>query len=180
VDLAIRVGDLADSRLISKQLAPHRVGLFASPDYIARRGMPQHPGELAKHECVNFRYQSTGQSLRWPFRDAQGITEFLPKPGITADVSDAVAAVMVAGGGIGMSPTYLSSMYVKRGLLVQVLPEHSYDRSSITALWPESRRDNPNVRAFLKFLVELVPSPAPWDRYLAEARRVDTVKQEAV
>jgi DNA-binding transcriptional LysR family regulator len=109
--------------------------------------MPQHPGELAKHECVNFRYQSTGQSLRWPFRDAQGITEFIPKPGITADVSDAVAAVMVAGGGIGMSPTYLSSMYVKRGLLVQVLPEHFYDRSSITALWPESRRDNPNVRS---------------------------------
>jgi DNA-binding transcriptional LysR family regulator len=110
IDVAIRVGDLADSRLISRRLAPHRLCAFASPDYLARRGVPQHPDELVDHECVNFRYQSSGLALRWPFRIGERVVEITPSPGITVDVSDAVAAVLAAGGGIGISPTYIGPL----------------------------------------------------------------------
>jgi DNA-binding transcriptional LysR family regulator len=167
-DVAIRVGDLADSRLISRALAPHRVCAFASPAYLARRGTPRHPDELAQHECVNFRYQHSGQALRWPFRMGERSMELAPDAGIVIDVSDAVAAVLAAGGGIGISPTYIAAAYVRRGELVPVLPEFATDRSVINALWPESRRGNPNVKAFLEFLGEVFPSPAPWDALLTE------------
>nr|WP_274517745.1 LysR substrate-binding domain-containing protein [Pseudomonas sp. GM79] len=63
----MRVGNLADSRLISRTLGPHRICAFASPAYLAKRGTPLELSDLADHDCVNFRYQSSGQVLRWPF-----------------------------------------------------------------------------------------------------------------
>lgn len=166
IDVAIRVGDLGDSRLISRPLAPHRVCAFAAPDYLARRGTPRHPDELVQHDCINFRYQSSGLSLRWPFRTGERLLELMPEAGITVDVSDAVAAVLIAGGGIGISPTYLAATYVRRGLLVPVLRDFMVERSTITALWPESRRGNPAVKAFIAHLAGIFPSPPPWDAFL--------------
>ncbi len=163
IDVAIRVGELADSRLISRRLAPHRVGAFASPTYLARRGTPRRPDDLADHECVNFRYQSSGQALRWPFRVGSRTVELTPETGIVTDLSDAVVAVLEAGGGIGISPTYVAATSVRRGSLLPVLPEFQVERSVITALWPESRRGSPNVRAFLGLLDEIFPSSPPWD-----------------
>jgi DNA-binding transcriptional LysR family regulator len=83
------------------------------------------------------------------------------------DVSDAVAEVLAAGGGIGMSASFIAAPYVERGLLVPVLSQFSIDRSMITAVWPESRRASPNVKAFVAFLAEVFPSPAPWDASIA-------------
>lgn len=169
IDVAIRVGDLADSRLISRHLAPHRVCAFASPAYLAQRGIPRHPDELAQHDCVNFRYQSSGQTLRWPFQIGGQVVEIVPPTGIVVDVSDAVAAVLAAGGGIGISPTYIAAGYVERGELVPVLSEFAVNRTTITALWTDSRRSNPGVRAFMTFLGEVFPSPTPWDVLVANA-----------
>lgn len=155
IDIAIRVGELADSRLLSRRLGAHRLCAYASPAYLARRGTPQHPGDLEGHDCVNFRFQSSGQSLHWPFDIGGRVVELTPKAGVTVDASDGVAAVLVGGGGIGISPTYIASPYVVRGELVPVLEAYAVDRTSITALWPESRRASPNVKAFLAFLTEL-------------------------
>ncbi|WOD14986.1 LysR family transcriptional regulator [Paraburkholderia kirstenboschensis] len=176
VDIAIRAGDPGDSRLISRHLAPHRLCTFASPDYLRRRGEPRHPDELQAHECVNFRYQSTGQEARWPFQTGKSVLEIAPDAPITIDVSDAVAAVLVAGGGIGLSATYIAAPYMKRGELVPVMYEFAHARFPLTALWPESRRGNPNVKAFVAFLAEIFPSPAPWDQHIeavARARKLD-------
>lgn len=167
IDVAIRVGGLSDSRLISRRLAPHRLCAFASPGYLARRGTPAHPDELARHDCVNFRFQSTGQALRWPFRIGGRLVEITPDAGIVTDFSDAVAEMLAADGGIGISPTYIAAPYVERGVLVPVLREFAVERSVVTALWPESRRGNPNVKAFLAFLDEVFPSPTPWDTLVA-------------
>ena len=68
IDVAVRIGKLPDTRLLSRRLAPHRLCCFASPAYLAARGTPQSPDELTGHETVLLRYQSTGQVLRWHFR----------------------------------------------------------------------------------------------------------------
>jgi DNA-binding transcriptional LysR family regulator len=163
VDVAVRVGNLADSRLVSRPLGPHRIGAFASPQYLQRNGTPITAEDLADHQCVNFRYQSTGQSLRWPYQSGDKQLELSPDSAFTVDVSDAVAAVLAAGGGIGISPHYVAAPYVRRGELIPVLPQFTIERFAITALWPESRRGSPNVKAFITFLTELFPSPPPWD-----------------
>ena len=66
-----------------------------------------------------------------------------------------------------MSASFIAAPYVERGLLVPVLNEFSVERSTITAVWPESRRASPNVKAFIGFLAELFPAAAPWDAAIA-------------
>jgi DNA-binding transcriptional LysR family regulator len=163
MDIAVRVIAPGDDRLIARQLAPHFVCAFASPDYLARRGTPRHPDQLDGHDCVNFRFQSSGQPLRWPFRVGGKTLEIVPSADIVIDLSDAVIAALVSGAGIGISPTYVAASQVRAGNLVPILTEFAVERSSFVALWPETRRGNPNVKAFLEFLGELFPDPTPWD-----------------
>lgn len=152
IDVAVRIGDLADSRLLSSKLAPHRLSCFASPSYLDARGTPLHPDDLEGHDTVNLRYQSTGQPFRWPFRIGDREVETVPKSSVIADASDAVIAMLVAGGGIGISASFAVASYVARGELVPVLSKFSVERNNVTALWPASRRSNPAVRAFLAAL----------------------------
>jgi DNA-binding transcriptional LysR family regulator len=162
-DISIRVGGPGDTRLIARRLAPHRICAFASPAYLRERGVPQHPNDLLRHDCVNFRYQSTGQEAAWPFDMGGKLVEFTPASSLIIDVSDAIAATLAAGAGIGISTTYIAAPFVRRHELVPVLHEFAYDRFHLHAVWPESRRSNPAVRAFVRFLQDLFPSPAPWD-----------------
>jgi len=111
-----------------------------------------HPSELEGHDLVNLRYQSTGQTFRWPFRVGGQEIEMVPTAGIVVDVSDALIAAVSAGGGIGMSASFLTASRVTRGELVPVLSAFAVERHNITALWPESRRANPALRAFLMHL----------------------------
>ncbi|WP_260600255.1 LysR family transcriptional regulator [Sphingomonas endolithica] len=161
IDVAIRIGDLADSRLLSRKLASHRLCCFAAPAYLATRGTPAHPDELAGHDLVNLRYQSTGQVFRWAFRVGGREIEMVPDAAVLADVSEAVVATLVAGGGIGMSATFIAAPYVARGELVPVLGTFAVERHNITALWPESRRANHAVRAFLALLQDVFRERMP-------------------
>ena len=155
IDVAVRIGDLADSQLLSRRLAPYRLCAFASPAYLANHGTPMRPDDLEAHQTVNFRYQNTGQVFRWPFSIGGRATEIVPPSGVVVDVSDALVATLAAGGGIGVSATFITAPYVARGELVPVLAEFAVERQNITALWPESRNANPAVRAFLTHLQSL-------------------------
>ena len=154
IDLAIRIGDLADSSLLSRRLSPYTLYCYASPAYLARCGTPRHPDELVEHATVNLRYQSTGQMFRWPFRIGDKEIEILPSSPVIADASEAVIAAIAAGAGIGMATSFMAAPWVKRQELIQILAGFAVDRHNITAIWPESRRSNPAVRAFLEMLVE--------------------------
>ncbi|MDH0746886.1 LysR substrate-binding domain-containing protein [Pseudomonas sp. GD03842] len=155
IDLAIRIGELSDSSLLSRRLMPYTLGCYASPDYLARCGTPQHPDELARHETVNLRYQSTGQAMRWPFRVADKEIEVVPASPVIVDASEAVVAAVAAGAGIGMLASFMADPGVQAERLVPVLSEFAVQRQNITAIWPESRRTNPAVRAFLDMLIEM-------------------------
>jgi DNA-binding transcriptional LysR family regulator len=155
IDVAVRIGELADSRLLSRRLAPHRICAFASPAYLAAHGVPAHPDELEGHDTVSLRYQSTGQLFRWPFRMGDRTIEIVPPSSVIVDASDALVTTLAAGGGIGMAAAFAVTSHVARGELVPVLSQFAVERDNITALWPESRRTNPAVRAFIIWLQEL-------------------------
>ncbi|KIZ39812.1 MULTISPECIES: LysR family transcriptional regulator [Rhodopseudomonas] len=157
IDVAVRIGELADSRLLSRKMVPHRFCCFASPAYLAARGTPSHPDQLGEHDTVNLRYQSTGHVLRWPFRVGEREIEIVPPSGIVVDASEALIATLVAGAGIGISASFVTAPYVARGELVPVLSDHAVERHNITAVWPDSRRANPAVRAFLSHLQAVFP-----------------------
>ena len=155
IDVAVRIGELADSQLLSRRLPPYRLCGFASPNYLAERGTPMHPNDLVGHDVVNLRYQSTGQSYRWPFRIGDREVEIVPAAGIMADASEALVTSIAAGGGIGILATFIAAPNVARCVLVPILSDFAVERNNITALWHESRRANPAVRAFLTLLQEI-------------------------
>jgi DNA-binding transcriptional LysR family regulator len=155
IDLAVRIGELPDSSLLSRRLMPYTLCCYASAEYLARRGIPQHPDELADHDTVNLRYQSSGQTFRWPFLIADKEIEILPSSPVVVDASEALLAAMVAGAGIGMAASFMAAPRVRSQELIPILSEFAVPRRNITAIWPESRRSNPAVRAFLDMLIEL-------------------------
>lgn len=156
IDIAVRIGDLPDSRLLSRRLSSHRLCCYASPDYLATKGTPKHPDDLPAYDTVNLRYQSTGLMFRWPFRVGDREIEIVPSSAIIVDASEAVIASIAAGAGIGMATNFMAAPLVKRRDLVPVLSDFAVERHNITAVWPQSRRTNPAVRAFLDVLVELL------------------------
>ncbi|WLS77291.1 LysR substrate-binding domain-containing protein [Erwinia pyri] len=167
IDVALRVGSIPDSRLIARRLGQHRICAFASPSYLKKRGTPLHPDELKHHDCVNFRFQNSGQLFRWAFNMDNEIEEYPVNGWMMADASEIVAGVIAAGGGIGFLATYMSAQQVRNGTLVPVMPEYAFDRAWITALWPESRRNSLNVRAFTEMLGRIFAQPTPWESSLA-------------
>jgi len=154
VDIALRIGDLADSSLLSRKLSPYQLCCYASPDYLKRCGEPRHPDELVDHETVNLLYKSTGQLFRWPFTLGSREIEIQPSSAIVTDASEAVLVTIAAGAGIGMAASFMAASWVERGALLPVLTDFATQRQNLTVLWPESRRANPAVRAFLDMLFE--------------------------
>jgi DNA-binding transcriptional LysR family regulator len=154
VDVAVRIGELSDSRLLSRRLMRMHLCAYASPDYLAMQGTPHHPEALAAHDTINLRYQSNGQLFRWPFKMGERVIEIVPAAAIVVDASDAALVIMAAGGGIGMAATFAAAEHLARGSLVPVLADHAVEGHAVTILWPESRRANPAVRAFVSMLVE--------------------------
>ncbi|PZR12017.1 MAG: LysR family transcriptional regulator [Archangium gephyra] len=152
IDVAIRVGHSANSELRSRRFGPHRVGCFASPAYLAKRGTPKTPDDLQHHDCVAVRFQSTGLVLRWPFQVGRRVVELEPKVWATVDSTEANAALLAGGGGISVLPMYVARAFVKRKELTPVLENYAVDRHAFTAIWPATRSANPNVKAFLTFL----------------------------
>lgn len=155
IDLAVRIGELPDSSLLSRRLSPYTLCCYASPEYLSRCGTPLHPDELVGHETVNLRYQNTGQAFRCPFCIGDKEIEIVPSSPVIVDASEAVLAAMAAGAGIGMAASFMAAPRVRRHELIPVLSEFAVERHNITAVWPASRRTNPAVRAFLDVLVEL-------------------------
>lgn len=154
IDIAVRLGDLNDSNLLSRRLSPYRLGCYASPAYLASCSAPENPNDLMSHKTVNLRYQQTGQLFRWPFQVGERETEILPSSDVVVDASEAVLALVAAGGGIGMATSFMADSWVKNKRLVQILTGFAVERHNITALWHESRRSNPAVRALLDHLID--------------------------
>ncbi|WP_353613156.1 LysR substrate-binding domain-containing protein [Mangrovibacter phragmitis] len=156
IDIAVRLGELADSNLLSRHLSPYHIGCYASPEYLARHPAPEHPYDLNEHKTVNLRYQNTGQIFRWPFRVGEKEIEIVPSSSIIVDVSEAVVAAITAGAGIGMVASFIADSWVKDKKLVTLLAGYTVERHNISVLWHESRRSNPAVRVFLDHLFEHV------------------------
>ncbi len=156
-DVAIRVGPLRASNLVARKLGTSRMVIVASPDYLARRGVPRTPADLAQHHGIGWTFpRSIGG---WPFRTGSAIDEISPPP--VARASDGEAARLLALGGVGLARLALFHIGpdIKAGRLVPVLEDRNPGYSEdIHAVYPGRGGPVPaRVRAFIDFLAEHVP-----------------------
>jgi DNA-binding transcriptional LysR family regulator len=147
VDIAVRIGDLPDSSLVARAVGRVRRLLVASPDYLARRGMPSTPTDLHLHEVIGF----TGlmPNREWRFvRDGRGATlRLAPR----FELNDAAAAIAAAeaGEGITLALSYMVAGAIRAGRLVPVLLPFSAPAVPVQLVTPQARLVAPKVRAFL-------------------------------
>ena len=151
VDVALRYGDLEDSRLVARTLASTRRVLCASPAYMARHGAPQAPEDLVKHNCLTFHLNGR-RYISWRFERGGEWTEVQVDGDRGAD--DAALAHQWALAGAGL--TYKSELDLVHdlasGALVRLLPEWEGERYPLNAILPSNRFLPARVRALVDFL----------------------------
>jgi DNA-binding transcriptional LysR family regulator len=158
-DLAIRIARLEDSSLISRQIAATRLVLCAAPSYLERRGLPAHPSDLATHDVVGYSLLATGD--QWQFEGPDGPVSVKVRPRFWSNNGDSCIAACVQGAGIQLQPTFLIDEELRRGALVEVLPQYQAATLGIYAVYPTRKFVLPKVRALIEFLDERLKA-APW------------------
>lgn len=146
-DAVIRSGDLPDSRLVSRLLGPFRFVLCAAPSYVERRGMPESVAALADHDCLQFRFPTSGKIRPWPFASASAGHHAL-----TCSNMEAIRAVTVEGLGLGYMPDFLAHSAIADGSLLRVPLALPTDEGRFWVIWPSSRQLSPKIRVFVDFV----------------------------
>lgn len=156
-DLAIRIGALGDSSLVSRPLGAYRRVLCCTPAYLARARAPKVPEDLLLHNCL--RYRRSGERVAWTFmrdRDGEAI-EILPQGDLVANDIEVLHAAALAGTGIALLPYWLVHEHLARGELEQVLPDHplasSLQAAGIHFVYTINRRQSRKVHAFMDYVV---------------------------
>nr|WP_315490998.1 LysR family transcriptional regulator [uncultured Rhodoferax sp.] len=153
-DLAIRGGVPSDSRLVARKLEDAGFGIFAAPQYLARRGTPQTPEQLQDHDCIEFVMPSTGRGLPWLFCHAgQDIDMAVPsRVSLQGDLLGCLSYA-VGGGGLLQAYHFVARCHVQSGSLVEVLQSYAGRSRPFSILYPHNRHLSAKVRAFVDFLL---------------------------
>lgn len=136
VDIAFRLGDLQDSRLMAKKVGEAEQVLWASPDYLARRGTPQHPSDLETHDAVVFRH---ARQTIWPLRKDGELVEARVDGPFRASSGETLLEAAAGGLGILLAPAWLASECFGGSRLVRVLPDWSGPSLAIHAVWSSGK-----------------------------------------
>jgi len=162
LDLAIRMGELADSRLVARRVADNRRILAASPAYLKAHGSPAQPEELERHNCLVFAYPGLLQST-WPLRKGRREKPVAVSGTLCSDNGDVLHAWCVAGLGISLRETWDIHEELRDGRLVRVLPEWEATPSKISIVRARREPVPRRLTAFSDFLFDRWQE-APWDQ----------------
>jgi DNA-binding transcriptional LysR family regulator len=158
VDVALNIGELPDSSLIARRVMEFRWIICAAPAYLAERGRPSSPAELAEHECLNFNKRMPWST--WTFRDDdRSLRRIRASGSVTANQGQMLMAMARAGVGIGRLADFQVTRDLASGRLVQLFPEHENRmEDTVYAVYQSRRHLSHRLRIFLDFLDTAVPA----------------------
>jgi DNA-binding transcriptional LysR family regulator len=159
-DLAIRLVPVPDSSLIVRRIGSYRLVVCGAPDYLARRGIPRAPGDLAGHNCLSF--SQSPWSSEWRFNGADGETAIQVTGNLETNSANALRLAAVHGQGLAMMPSFLVVDEVKSGRLVPLLTEFSSSEYPISAIYPHRHHLSAKVRSFLDLLTKRYRENPAW------------------
>jgi DNA-binding transcriptional LysR family regulator len=152
VDVAVRLGRLADSNLVARRLGSTRRVLVAARDYLDRYSTPQAPADLDRHNCLLYAYLSTGNE--WVFRGPQGDMRVQAHGNFKANNGHAIREALLAGAGVALMPDWLVHDDLQAGRLVTLLPQFAPAPLEVNAVYPSGRHVSAKLRTFIEFLQE--------------------------
>lgn len=159
IDLAIRGGTLPDSSLIARKLFDAELALYASPEYLARRGTPENLLALARHDCVLFRAKNARATWRLTGPNGPEAVEVTGRIG--ADDLLFVQRAVESGIGIGLVSIAFAGTCPSSSGLVRVLPKYSLPGPAAYVVAPSGRYQPARVTLLRDFLVERLVGRCP-------------------
>lgn len=153
-EVMIRIGDLEDSSMIARSLAPYRMIACASPAYLSAHGMPKTPAELAGHNCLGYAFWSPSIPCKWRFT-REGKTEEIEINGrFRSNDWKALLHAATEGFGIALGPENILIGEEAAGRLVRILTDYEGPTRPMHVLYPANRRPTAKLQSFVDALVE--------------------------
>lgn len=163
-DIALRIGQLKSSSLIAKKIAPIRVVLCASPDYLKIHGTPERLEDLEMHRYLHYSYMNVdtkGQIFK--YLKAKQLKE---SSVFRSNNGDVLVEAAIEGAGLVLQPTFIASHALNAGKLVIVLPEHEPNSIGLYAVYAHRKLLTHKVRCFIDFMEGYYGTPPYWDKYI--------------
>jgi DNA-binding transcriptional LysR family regulator len=149
-DVALRIGELPDSRLIALRLGTIRTVVCASPAYLEARGTPRTPDDLAAHDCII--YEGFIGPYEWKFVREGTDVAVTVRPRLVVSNPEAAFDAVLAGIGLGRGASYYVGAAIEAGTLTTVLDEFHLPTRPVSFVYPAGRFLPVKLRAFLDFL----------------------------
>lgn len=153
IDLAVRIGEVAESRLVARPFDEQHLVIVASPEYLARHGVPQKPEDLMRHQCLGFRHASHGRIRPWQFRAEGSTTHLTLEHRYLFDEGIALKRAAEAGFGIIQVPRYMVQRAAREGALIYLLQDCQPEPTPISLVYPGQTRHSPKVKALVEFML---------------------------
>ena len=151
LDLAVRIGTLADSDLVARKLIAVELWACASPAYLAERGTPKEPADLAGHRLI----ARADELSHWAFLDDEGTRiEIDVRPDLVVPEPALMMTLAVDGAGIARLPDFIATEAIATGRLIRVLPDLRPDRVDVHAIYTSRRALPLKARVFVAALLD--------------------------
>jgi DNA-binding transcriptional LysR family regulator len=150
-DLAVRIGRLSSSSLVSRQLSSSRLVLCASPAYLLRQTKPTHPSHLTTHSIIAYSLLSIGD--HWEFTGPKGMVKVKVTPRMKTNSGDTCLRAALDGHGIILQPSFIVNQYLESEQLVEILPSYKSIEFGIYAVYASRHNVSPKIRILIDYLV---------------------------
>lgn len=147
-DLAIRLGQLADSRFIALKLASRHLYVCASPAYIEQYGIPNLPNELSQHNCL------IGTADRWHFQNKGKVNQVNVSGSLRCNSGYGLVDAALKGIGLVQLPNYYVQRHIKAGKLIPMLQKFQEADEGIWAIYPDKRYPPFKIKALINFILD--------------------------
>ena len=157
-DAVFRIGALAESSLIARELAPFRVVACAAPAYLRAHGVPAVPGDLEAHACVGYA-PATGPAVSgWQFLRDGAVYDVAIRPRLRVNDAKALLVAALDGYGIAFIAEDLAREGLRSGRLIKVLPGFDTPSRAVHVIYHPDRRQTPKLKRFIAAVVEALGS----------------------
>ena len=162
VDIALRIGRLKSSSLIARRLAPIRLVMCASPEYLARHGTPTTPQELQHHRYLRYSYADAVDSESMHQHLMMGRHRHSD---LVSNNGDILVQAAIAGAGIAIQPTFICGRAIAEDKLTLVMPSFEIEPLGLYAVYAHRQLLPGKVRCFIEFAADYFGEQPYWDKY---------------
>jgi DNA-binding transcriptional LysR family regulator len=154
VDVALRLGALADSTLTARKLAESERLVVASPAYLARAGAPDRPADLLQHQAVIYAQAAGGDE--WRFKQGTAETSVRVPTRVSVSAAEGVRETVLAGLGLTIASRWMFAREIEDGAVVSVLSGWSLPTMDLWAVFPSGRLPTAKARAFVDWVARCI------------------------